>query len=131
MHGLETMALLNREAVEKYRAKSQDAIEAEEEAPTFTIEDIENARQEALQEGNQEAADDAESAYESGQEEGYSDGHAEGYEEAEEKYAGAVPLLDLLNHWGINPLEPFTAVYDAAVKAIVFHQGDATVVFNK
>ena len=123
MHGLGTIAYLNQEAIDKSRAKSQDAIEAKEEAPTFTIEDIENAREEALEEGQ-------DNGYDSGCEAGYDSGYEEGFDMGKEEVSDVASLLDHLTKWGIEPLNPFTAIYDAAIKAIVFHQEGTTVVLN-
>ena len=124
MHGLNQIAHLNQEAVREYRERAQSALDAKEEAPIYTIEDIEEARQEAFEQGREEGAD-------AGQDDawaaGYEDGHNAGYDAAVEDLSGPAPLLDRLISGGIETLEPFVAHYDAALKALVFEQGAVTV----
>ena len=124
MHGLSTIAHINQVAVKQFIEREKAALNSKEEAPTFTIEDIENAREEALEE-------EQDNGYDAGSEAGYDSGYEEGFEAGAEyatkDLAGPESLLDRLISGGVETLEPFSAHYDPALKALVFEQGTVTV----
>lgn len=129
MHGLDTLTRLNTEAIDKARNRSQEAIDGQEETPpTFTLAELEDAREEALEQGREEGlADSQDEAWNTGYEDGVSEGHAEGYSEAESEFAGGDVLRERLQKGGIDPLDPVTLRYDPALGAIVYTQGPHTV----
>lgn len=127
MHSLNTMAYLNDEAISRHRERADEAEEANESEPTYSLEDLEACREEAFQEGLMNGLEDNTVGWESGHESGWEDGRETGRAEAQEEFAGPDPLIALLRAGGVNPYEPVTLEYDAALKAVVYTQGDFTV----
>ena len=125
MHGLSTMAYLNEEAVQKFRDQAAAAFDEDgENTATFTLEDIEEARQEGIEQGREEGHDSGyDAGSESGYECGFEEGHDQGRDEAEDEFSGVAPLIERLSAWGIDIYEPTTVFYDAALKALVWEQG--------
>ena len=95
--------------------------------PTFTIKDQEDVREEALEKGQDVGYESGcESGYESGYEEGWIDGKDEGL--AEESTANA--LAERLRLSGIDASSPVVVQWDGAVKALVWTQGEFTLITN-
>ena len=130
MHGLDTMHRLNNLA-EANQAKVQE-INDEENKPKYLSATARKAYDLGFTAGHAEASQDNEHntdlAYDNGSNDGYEHGYDEGYsqgqDEGKEQAQGPEPIREFLREAGIDPVEPVTVVWDAALKALVWTQGD-------
>lgn len=121
MHALTMMAHLNAKANEN--AKKAREFRDRPEVLEYTQQDMDESIQQAREEGYQNGLEDNSIGYDYGHE----DGFTEGREKTEEEFSGPDPLVILLKEGMINPYDPVTLVYDAAIKSIVYTQGEFSV----